>query len=153
METLYHDWQSKICVVKIEEKVVQEKVQKIHRKSKQAIRRIRQRRRPSSWWWQIRQTDVILKISISWFLSFRSGYIDQVRSLRNDSPDFDFTNLEDESLKEDIESGFDYENEQISNLKNEIHLLKKQVKCLKKMAVFNMFESREELRDFFSDIW
>ena len=73
--------------------------------------------------------------------------------MRNDSPDFDFTNLEDESLKEDIESGFDYENEQISNLKNEIHLLKKQVKCLKKMAVFNMFESREELRDFFSDIW
>ena len=41
----------------------------------------------------------------------------------------------------------------LNRLKAEVKHLRTEVKQLKKMMVLNVFKSREEFEDFFSDIW
>ena len=52
----------------------------------------------------------------------------------------------------DIESGDD-RRDSVQDLMHEVESLKTQVKFLKKMAFLNVFESKENFREFFSGIW
>ena len=67
--------------------------------------------------------------------------------------DSDFENFGKDPINQDLQFDYDTEKDDLGHLKSEIRVLKKQVKYLKKMAVVNMFESREEFKEFFSDIW
>ena len=51
-----------------------------------------------------------------------------------------------------MDEGFDYEND-ISELKKQVRDLRTQVKYLKKIMAINIFGSKDEFREFFSDIW
>ena len=77
-----------------------------------------------------------------------------MRSLKRDSCSVD------EELESIDESGddphfdFDFEEkDSISDLKQELKSLKTQVKHLKRMMVLDVFGSKGEFLDFFSDIW
>ena len=41
----------------------------------------------------------------------------------------------------------------IDELRAEVKILKKQVRKLKKMMLVSIFDSKEDMKDFFSDIW
>ena len=45
------------------------------------------------------------------------------------------------------------EAESIEDLKQEVTSLKTQVKYLKKIVLLNVFDSKQDFKDFFSDIW
>ena len=70
--------------------------------------------------------------------------------------------IEEGSSATSFEEGFVFDSEEkdlfeqrdsVQGLKEEVGRLKKQVKYLKKMVVLSMFESRQHVKDFFSDIW
>ena len=56
------------------------------------------------------------------------------------------------SFEEDFDTDFE-EKDSLPTLREEVNQLKKQVKYLKKMVVLNIFESKQDMKDFFSDIW
>ena len=45
------------------------------------------------------------------------------------------------------------ENGGITQLRDEVQALKKQVRTLKRILVMNIFENKHDMKDFFSDIW
>ena len=45
------------------------------------------------------------------------------------------------------------ENGGITQLRDEVQALKKQVRTLKRILVMNVFENKHDMKDFFSDIW
>ena len=55
--------------------------------------------------------------------------------------------------QEDETEMIQIQEESITELKEEVKLLKKQVKYLRKIVVLNIFESKQDVKDFFSDIW
>ena len=69
-----------------------------------------------------------------------------VDSLHDDSDWFD----QDKQNEIDFT---DLQEESVTTLKNEVKILKKQVKYLRKMVMLNMFDTKQDVRDFFSDIW
>lgn len=79
----------------------------------------------------------------------RQEYLDKVRSF-TDAP-------ESKDVYNDDTLGFpDLDNDEdttTQKLREEVKSLKTQVRYLKKMVLINVFESREDLKDFFSDIW
>ena len=63
--------------------------------------------------------------------------------------DFDLLSRDSQ---DDFETSFE-EDSSMEGLRREVERLKTQVKYLKKIAILNVFESKEDFRDFFSDIW
>ena len=79
----------------------------------------------------------------------RQGYLDQVRSY-SETPDESF-GLECEGTFSI--SGDDPRDDSVRELRREVESLKTQVKCLKRIAMLNVFESKRDFFDFFDDIW
>ena len=59
---------------------------------------------------------------------------------------------DDISINDSTDSIDDFTNA-LDDLKDEVSRLKRQVKTLKKIALLSFFESKEDLKDFFNDIW
>ena len=78
----------------------------------------------------------------------RQGYLDQVRSFSEAPEPFDA--FESDTSFSDFDNT---EPESIEDLRQEVTSLKTQVKYLKKMVFLNVFDSKEDFKDFFSDIW
>lgn len=72
-----------------------------------------------------------------------------MRSFNDDPIDQDQPFID---LDSDLDSDSD-RNDPIKNLKKEVSELKTQVKYLKRMMLLNVFDSKDEMRKFFADIW
>ena len=72
-----------------------------------------------------------------------------MRSFNDDPIDQDQPFID---LDSDLDSDSD-RNDSIKNLKKEVSELKTQVKYLKRMMLLNVFDSKDEMRKFFADIW
>ena len=87
-----------------------------------------------------------------YIINRREGYLDRVRS---------YTETPDDSLgfeAEDTEDTFGFCEDEapedtIRDLRRQVDLLQTQVKCLKRMVLLNVFESKRDFLDFFADIW
>lgn len=66
--------------------------------------------------------------------------------------DFDY-NFEDSLHPENSIEFIENQHDSITELRNEVNTLKKQVKYLRKIAILNIFDSKQDASDFFSDIW
>ena len=81
--------------------------------------------------------------------NLRQGYLDQVRLFSEAPESFD-------AFEPDTTGFSDFDNtepESIEDLRQVVTSLKTQVKYLKKMVFLNVFDSKEDFKDFFSDIW
>ena len=86
-------------------------------------------------------------------LIHRNADLQKVRSLSGDSVLDDLRNYQD-SIFEDKDSVLDYgEKESVERLKQEIKEMKSELKYLKRLMVIYTFGSKEQFKDFFSDIW
>ena len=66
----------------------------------------------------------------------------------------DLESLQEDSFEKELETEtIENQEDSITQLKGEVKLLKKQVKYLRKIVVLNMFDSKQDVEDFFSDIW
>lgn len=83
--------------------------------------------------------------------------MDRVRSLGNFS-------LEDQSGNDSCDSSGSFEDENdfagtselsdsVAELKKQVSFLKTQIKYLKKIMVLSIFESKDDFKKFFHDIW
>ena len=84
----------------------------------------------------------------------RNRYLEQVRSIGGESYVDDLDSLQEDSFQQELETEtIENQEDSIIQLKEENKLLKKQVKYLRKIVVLNMFDSKQDVKDFFSDIW
>ena len=73
-----------------------------------------------------------------------------------DSEEDDFDDefmLRDDQLLSDFETSSEASRDQVKELKAEVDHLKTQVRHLKRVMLLDVFRSKQEFAEFFSDIW